>query len=159
KVFRTPQQIGNLDAETAATLIATATDVALVLDGSGVIQDVALARTDLASHLAGYRNLIGRDCADTVTTGRPSYVHHLLREAHANKSAGWPQVDPQSIQGIDVPILYATVRLGSDGRVVALGRDLRAIAKLQQQLVEAQVVMERDYSRLRHIETRYRLLF
>ena len=51
------------------------------------------------------------------------------------------------------------MQLGHRDRFVALGRDLRAVATLQQQLVEAQMSMERDYSRLRHVETRYRLLF
>ncbi|MEL6187595.1 MAG: transcriptional regulator PpsR, partial [Myxococcota bacterium] len=37
--------------------------------------------------------------------------------------------------------------------------DLREIANLQQQLVGAQQTMEREYARLRHLETRYRLLF
>ena len=40
-----------------------------------------------------------------------------------------------------------------------MGRDLCAVATLQQKLVEAQMSMERDYARLRHVETRYRLLF
>ena len=43
--------------------------------------------------------------------------------------------------------------------MVAVGRDLRAMAALQQRLIDAQQSMERDYSRLRHVETRYRLLF
>ena len=42
---------------------------------------------------------------------------------------------------------------------MALGRDMRPDMALQQRLVSAQVSMERDYWRLRHVETRYRLLF
>ena len=57
------------------------------------------------------------------------------------------------------PILYSTVRAGGAGNLVAIGRDLRAMAGLQQRLVTAQQSMERDYARLRHVETRYRLLF
>jgi transcriptional regulator PpsR len=36
---------------------------------------------------------------------------------------------------------------------------MRHVSALQQRLVEAQQAMERDYWRLRHVETRYRLLF
>jgi transcriptional regulator PpsR len=36
---------------------------------------------------------------------------------------------------------------------------MRPLASLQQRLVDAQQSMERDYQRLRHLETRYRLLF
>jgi transcriptional regulator PpsR len=45
------------------------------------------------------------------------------------------------------------------GRAVVFGRDLRANAALQQKLINAQQAMERDYWRLRHMETRYRALF
>ena len=34
-----------------------------------------------------------------------------------------------------------------------------AVSTLQQRLVDAQQSLERDYSRIRHVETRYRLLF
>ena len=43
--------------------------------------------------------------------------------------------------------------------MLAVGRDLRATAALQQRLVEAQQAMERDYWKFRHAETRYRHLF
>lgn len=54
---------------------------------------------------------------------------------------------------------YAVMSLGDDGRVLALGRDMEAIAILQRRLIETQQSIERDYLRLRHIETKYRILF
>ena len=48
---------------------------------------------------------------------------------------------------------------GEGWRGVAIGRDLQALSTLQQRLVEAQQAVERDYWKLRQIETRYRLLF
>ena len=45
KVFQAPKEsLGDLDAEAAATVIATAADVALVVDGDGVIHDIAFPR-------------------------------------------------------------------------------------------------------------------
>jgi transcriptional regulator PpsR len=58
-----------------------------------------------------------------------------------------------------VPVLFATVRAGEPGRIVAFGRDLRAMSSLQSRLIDAQQSLERDYVRIRHVETRYRLLF
>jgi transcriptional regulator PpsR len=160
KVFRAPNRtLGNLDAETAAALIETAADVALVLDRSGVIEDLAFPKSDLASELAGYGRMIGRRWADTVDSESRPKIEALLQEAADRKASSWRHIIHQSPLGVDLPIQYSAVRIGSEGRIVALGRDLRGIAKLQQQLVEAQVAMERDYSRLRHMETRYRLLF
>ena len=42
---------------------------------------------------------------------------------------------------------------------MAIGRDLRALSAMRQQLVNAQIALERDYWQLRQVETRYRLVF
>lgn len=51
------------------------------------------------------------------------------------------------------------MRLGGDAGLIAIGRSLQAVTELQTRLVEAQQTMERDYWKLREVETRYRLLF
>ena len=51
------------------------------------------------------------------------------------------------------------MQAGIPGRIVAFGRNLRAVSSLQRRLVDAQQSMERDYARVRRMETRYRLLF
>ena len=54
---------------------------------------------------------------------------------------------------------YTAVRLGGDAGLLAIGKSLQAVAELQSRLVAAQQAMERDYWKLREIETRYRVLF
>jgi transcriptional regulator PpsR len=159
KQFRAPKNsLGDLDAEAAATLIAAAADVALIVDGDGVIRDVAFGSDELSRE--GYDGKwLGLPWADTVTVESRPKIEALLREAGGKSATRWRQVNHPSPRGADVPILYSAVPVGHEGRVVAVGRDLRAIAALQQRLVDAQQSMERDYWRLRHVETRYRLLF
>lgn len=160
KAFRAPHDaIGMLDADTAATLVATASDVALVMDRDGVIQDMAFQQTDLSVELASYGRWFGRPWSETVSTESQAKVDTILREAERNVASGWRQLTHQSTDGRDVPILYSAVRLTGGERIVALGRDLRAVAALQQRLVDAQMSLERDYAKLRFAETRYRLLF
>jgi transcriptional regulator PpsR len=160
KAFKAPKDsLGDLDAEAAATLIATAADIALVVDGDGVIQDIAFQETNLSMELEGYGRWFGRPWADTVSPESQPKVDALLREAAAKTKSGWRQLNHRSSRGVDIPILYAAVQIEHSDRFVALGRDLRTVATLQQKLVEAQMSMERDYARLRHVETRYRLLF
>lgn len=61
KVFKAPREsLGELDAEVVATLVATAADVTLVLDGDGIILDLAFQRTDLAAELESYGRFVGR---------------------------------------------------------------------------------------------------
>jgi transcriptional regulator PpsR len=160
KAFKAPKEsLGDLDAATAATLIATAADIALVVDGVGMIQDVAFQQTDLSLELEGYGNWLGRSWSETLTAESRPKADLLLREAASSTGTGWRQLNHNSSRGRDIPILYAAVRVGHRDLFVALGRDLRPVAALQQKLVEAQMSMERDYARLRHVETRYRLLF
>ena len=156
--FASPQRsLGTLDASSAAAVIAAAADVALILDQQGVIQDVACSGEELS--LEGCRKWIGQRWVETVTADTRAKVEALIRDASQAGPYKWRQVNHPSVRGPDVPILYSALQLGKDGRVIAFGRDLRATATLQQRLVEAQQSMERDYWRLRHAETRYRLLF
>jgi transcriptional regulator PpsR len=151
--------LGEVDAETAVRLITTAADVTLVLDGEGVIRDVAFGSDELSKE--GYQHWLGQPWALTVTVESRPKVEALLRDAAQSPKSvpTWRQLNHPSPQGNDVPILYSAIRVGSEGRVVAVGRNLRAVSALQQRLVEAQQSLERDYARLRHVEARFRLLF
>lgn len=158
KLFEAPKQsLGGLDAETAARLIAAAADVALVVDSGGVIQDVSFGGAELP--IDGIAQWVGRRWADTVTVESRPKVTALLKDADDPVQRRWRHVNYASRDGADIPLMYSAVQLGPDGAVVALGRDLRGMASLQQRLVDAQQSMEHDYLRLRHMEARYRLLF
>ena len=149
--------LGSIDAEATARLITAAADVALVLDKDGVIQDIAFDSQEL--DLEGANSWLGKPWIDTVTVESRQKVQDILDNAAARGTPSWRQVNHPSSQVEDVPILYAAAEAGDDGKLVVIGRDLRAVAALQQRLVDAQQSMERDYARLRHAETRYRLLF
>lgn len=158
KQFSAPQaSLGDLDADVAATVIAAAGDIALVVDVEGVIQDLAFDGEEPS--LEGCRAWLGRPWVDTVTVESRPKLEALMREAATRAEPRWRQLNHPSGRGADLPMLYVAVDLGSAGRIVAIGRNLQAIASLQQRLVDAQQAMERDYARLRHVETRYRLLF
>ncbi len=158
KHFKAPQQsLGTIDTEAAARLLAAASDLALVLDSGGIICDLVCSDDSLLPD--GHEAWIGRHWIDTVSPDSRPKVEALLAESDSGTASRWRQVNHPSPGGTDLPILYSTIRIGGEGRIVAIGRDLRATATLQQSLLLAQQSMERDYSRLRHIEGRYRLLF
>ena len=58
----------------------------------------------------------------------------------------------------EFPIRYSFHRIGTDGAILMLGRDLRPIAEMQQQLVAAQIALEKDYEAQREYDTRFRVL-
>ena len=158
KPFASPAKLlDGLQPEQAASLLAAAADVALVMDREGVIRDVSFGSEELSRE--GYAKWVGQPWIDTVTPESRPKVEALLRDAAPSAATKGRHVNHPSVHGADVPVLYSALRVGSKGQVVAIGRDLRALAALQARLVEAQQSMERDYWRLRQVETRYRLLF
>lgn len=160
KTFVSPQtSLGDLDAASAATLIGAASDITLVLDGAGVIRDMAVQSGQLADDLPDSAGWLGRPFEATLAPDSRPKIAALLRDAAANAEPRWRQVNHLAPDGRSVPVLYCGVRVGGDGRVVVFGRDLRAMSALQQRLMNAQQGMERDYARLRDVEMRYRLLF
>lgn len=149
--------LGPVDPESAAAAIVSSCDVTLVLDRAGVILDVAFGGDELAKDV--YRDWIGRRWADTVTVESRPKIEDLVREAKPRVSTRWRQVNYPALKGPDVPVRFSAVRFGADDRILAVGRDLRAMAALQQRLAEAQQAMEREYARIRGAERRYRVLF
>ena len=161
KAFKTPKKfLAHLDAGAVATVVAAAADVALIIDSTGVVRDVAFSSDELADSLDVARKWLGHRWADTVTAESRNKVEAILREAASGAQPRWRHVNYAVARGATpTPVLYCAVKVDPQGHLVAFGRDLRPISALQQQLVDAQQSMERDYARLRHVETRYRLLF
>jgi transcriptional regulator PpsR len=149
--------LAKLEAVDAAALLAAAADVALLVDEQGVIRDVSIGSTELAD--IPHADWVGRRWADTVTVESRPKVEELLRDRSPESSQRWRQVNHPSERGADLPMMYSAIHAGPGGRIVAIGRDMRALASVQQRLIAAQQSMERDYLRLRQLESRYRALF
>jgi transcriptional regulator PpsR len=160
QVFKSPKEsLGDLGALSAAKLIAAATDVALVVDGQGIIRDVAFNKDELSLELDAKGRWLGSNLVEVVTPETRAKVTDLLADVRMPKPSNWRQVNHPSPGGEDIPVLYTAINIGRNDRFVVVGRDLRPLAAMQQRLIHAQQSMERDYVRLRHAETRYRLLF
>ncbi|MBY0335814.1 MAG: transcriptional regulator PpsR [Acetobacteraceae bacterium] len=149
--------LGDMDAEAASRLITAAADVAFVMDGAGVIRDMAFGSEDLATASGGRRSWLDRTLLDSAAEDSRAKVTDMLDEAARGGSSRWRHLNLRTGEGITLPVMCSASRVGS--RTVIFGRDLRQLASLQQRLVEAQQAMEREYARLRQAETRYRLLF
>lgn len=152
-----PETIGPLDGATVARLAGAGGDLTLVIDRNGTICDVAVS--DAALRIDGCDNWINKRWSDTVTKESQPKVEEMLREALSNQAGRWRELNHPTRNGEEVAMRYIAVEAGKDGRVVAIGRDHRAAASLQQRLLQAQQAMERDYARMRESETRYRLLY
>ncbi|MFM9852917.1 MAG: transcriptional regulator PpsR [Sphingomonadaceae bacterium] len=155
--FRSPaQSLGSLNIDVAALAVAAAADVTIVIDSAGIIRDVALGGNGLPK--AWITDWIGRAWIDTVSIDGRTKIEQMLADAASGEAARWRQVNHSSSLG-ELPVRYLTLRLGSNEGVIAVGREMRTEAALQQRLLQAQQSIERDYVRLRQAEARYRMLF
>lgn len=157
--FTQPEyHLAGADATTVGALIATASDLAIVVGQDGVVQDFAISTDGLAQDQVAH--WLGKPMEACVTIESRGKVREMLRAATAGEAPRWREINhPTAGGGSDLPMRYCAMRTDSDGRIMLLGRDLSGIAVLQRRLISVQQSMEQDYSRLLHMETRYRLLF
>jgi transcriptional regulator PpsR len=148
--------LSGLAPELAETFVSVASEVALVLDLDGTVKSVAIGGESVRG-LSG--DWVGRHWSETVTVESRPKVVQLLRDAVLFGVTRRRQVNHPSHSGDDVPVSYAVIRLGPSGPLLAVGRDMRSIAAIQQRFVQSQLQMERDTMRRRQADTRYRNLF
>lgn len=148
--------LSDLAPQLAQTFVSIASDIALVIDADGVIRHMAMGTDPIAGSNA---NWVGRPWAETVSGDTRRKIEQLLIEAQTTGVTRRREVNHPTIDGQDVPVAYTAIRLGRDGPVLAVGRDLRAVAAIQERFVVAQQDMERHYWQQRQSESRYRLLF
>lgn len=131
-------------------------DITLLLDMEGVIREATLS-SSLAER--GVEAWLGRPWTETVADAGEDKVRRMVEDARSSGISAFRQVTQRLPSGREVPVEYTTVLLGGRSGLLAIGKNLQAVAELQSRLIAAQQAMERDYWKLRDVETRYRLLF
>ncbi len=155
--FKNPKRfLGDLDPKTTAKVIESAADIALIVDG-GIIRDIAISNEELLDEAAGV-SWRGKPWIETVTSDSRTKIEDILHGA-AGKKPRWRHINHVASGRRDLPVKYMAVPTAKAERIVAIGRDLRGAATMQQRLIEAHQDLERDYFRLREAEARYKLLF
>jgi transcriptional regulator PpsR len=144
------------DPAAIASILAAAVDVTILLTPDGIICDQVMSGPDLPPTL--FTGWPGKALAETVTFESRPKIEKLLSEATDGRASRWRQVNHPVHGGPDMPISYTAMRAGSNGHIIAIGRDMSTVAMLQQRLLSAEQAVEQEYQRLRSSETRFRVL-
>jgi transcriptional regulator PpsR len=144
--------------EILGDIIAQVADVGVVISDTGTVLSVLVnPANDAFRSLERWES---QDLRSVMTIESvPKFESRL-----AEFLGGNTQVRPVELNHTDSkgrwesPVRYSFHRIGPDGAILLLGRDLRPIAEMQQQLVEAQLSLERDYETQREFDTRFRVL-
>ena len=148
--------LAGFDATNAALMLSTVADITLVLNADGVISERVLTGAELQADL--FIGWPGKAWTEVSTVESRSKIEQMLQEAAMGFPPRWRQINHATPSGADIPIRYSVMKAGPNGHFVAVGRDMRGMAAMQQKLLAAEQSIEQEYARLRHAETRYRLL-
>ena len=146
-----------IDPELLSEIISTAADISMLIAGNGSIASVLVN-----PHHRSFGQIShwqGRPVTEVLT---PESIEKLRRRVEKMRQADAPSkaVELNHVDETvwEFPIRYSLHKVGQDNAFLMLGRDLRPIAEMQQQLVMAQLALERDYESQREMDTRYRVL-
>lgn len=129
-------------------------DIQLTLDAAGVICDATFAN-EMASEPVD--ELVGRLWLETLDEVEAVRVGGLVERAVASGASPFFQVSQHLPSGLIVPVEYMTVRFG-DG-LVAIGKDVRSVARIQSNMAVSSEAAERDHWKWREVETRQQAFF
>jgi transcriptional regulator PpsR len=147
----------NVDPELMVDLVTAACDLALVVSPDMVVQSILVnPQMGFGTKLSVWQ---GMPLDDILTMESVLKLRERLagREGDRRRPIS-VELNHAGELSLQFPIRYSVSRINPDGTLLMVGRDLRPIAELQQQLVAAQLTLERDYEAQRELETRYRVL-
>ena len=142
--------------ELMTEILASAADITLLVAPNLRIVAVLVNPSHRSfGHLTDWE---GMQLPDILTEESQRKLDLRLSDLQGGRTGLSMELNHTSQQSWDFPVRYALHRMGPDGSILMLGRDLRPLAEVQQQLVTAQLALERDYEAQRELDTRYRVL-
>ncbi|WP_299286771.1 transcriptional regulator PpsR [uncultured Tateyamaria sp.] len=146
-----------IEPEFLSSIVAAASDIALVVSAEGTVLSVLLnTQDDSFGNLSHWE---GRPIVDFLT----DESIEKFKNAHDAYTSGGTLRKSIELNHADnavwqYPVRYTFHPFGQENAVLLLGRDLRPIAETQQQLVQAQIALEQGYEARREFDSRYRVV-
>ena len=138
-------------------IISEVADIAVVLDQDGIVLSV-LSNADYEP-AARLNEIEGDRFESTLTSESKVKFASRIKDFIAGESVRPIELNhAEKNHRFEYPVRYSFHQVGPDGAILLLGTDLRPVAEMQQQLVKAQLALERDYEAQRENDTRLRVL-
>ena len=155
--FWTSGSVPLIEPEFLSSILAAASDLALVVSSDGAILSVVINQS--AESFGNLDHWEGRPISEFLT----DESIEMFQAAHDLYLSGatpprFIELNHKDNATWQYPVRYTFHRFGHEGAALLLGRDLRPIAETQQQLVQAQLALERGYEARREFDARYRVL-
>lgn len=147
-----------IGSESFQDIIGRVADLGIVMAPDGIVTGVfANPLFKPKDTLARFEGMPLRDTFTTESVSKfDRRLAGFLEDPDNARSVELNHKDPDR-QG-SFPVRYSFHRIGENGKILLMGRDLRAVAEMQQQLVTAQLTLEKDYETRRVHDMQFRVL-
>ena len=146
-----------IDPGLLSEIVSTASDLSLMITAEGRVASVMINPHHPA--FGQLNDWVGRHIHDVTTEESHDKMDRRIEQILKPGSRSLAiEVNHTGLAIWEFPVRYIMHAIGPDRSILLLGRDMRPIAEMQQQLVQAQIALERDYETQREMDTRYRVL-
>jgi len=151
-----------LESDLMSGIVSALADVAMIVDEGGIVQ--ALSLRDEATALSGLTDVLTQSVSTILTPESSAKLKKRFAALTTSAASGdrtahvWCEITHVLGDNETAPVRYSIHVLADGKRFLMLGTDQRPVIELQQQLVAAQVAMERDYESRREVDTRFRMV-
>ena len=132
-------------------------DINIILDTRGKILQI---RTPAGSILKNLNSWINKNIYDFLTIESKEKLNfHLTSLSDLSQSCTkWFELNHISENTGEFPVKYKGFKAVDKKNVILIGNDLSLVAEIQKKFVNSQLALEREYSRYRSFETKYKAL-
>jgi len=139
-------------------LVEQVADLAVLLSADGIVEGISTNPESPA--LGCLDHWVGRPFSDFLAEESRTKF-----DARVARLRDEPGLDPRPVEinhvdnaNWEAPVKYSLHRVGEDGGILLIGRDMQPFADVQQRLLSEQMARERDAQALRGAETFYRVV-
>ena len=132
-------------------------DINIILDTRGKILQI---KTPVGSILKNLNSWINKNIYDFLTIESKEKLNfHLTSLSDLSQSSTkWFELNHISENTGEFPVKYKGFKAANKKNVILIGNDLSPVAEIQKKFVNSQLALEREYSRYRSFETKYKAL-
>tara|TARA_Y200000002_G_scaffold377332_1_gene382759 strand:- start:1485 stop:2885 length:1401 start_codon:yes stop_codon:yes gene_type:complete len=138
-------------------LVSNTADISLLLNRSGVIKRVFINREFKIS--SNTETWLNKNIKDFLTLESIEKITTFLSKAWSKENYTHQPIELNHVdeKNWEFPVEYSYTII-NESSVLISGRDLKNIAEMQQQLINAQLSLEKEYEKYRGYDTRFRFI-
>ncbi len=146
-----------IEPEYLGGVLATSSDIAFLIDAETKISSILVNKTEKS--YGDLNHWVGRKLTKFLTVESIPKLETAIAKLESDETVLYG-LELNHVDNAEwrFPIKYNIHRLGKDGKIILLGRDLQSISENQQRFVKAQIAVEESIEEKRELEAHFNVL-